>query len=60
MSKHQQASQQAGDSLSRSLEKTTSQGELHERDLERVTGGRVMHGDLQVQKYLDKPSVILF
>jgi len=42
--------------------------ELSECDLEKATGGsqssgsgsgKVQHGDLQVQKYLDKASIIL-
>jgi type VI protein secretion system component Hcp len=34
--------------------------ELSEAELGTVSGGKVMHGDLQVQKYLDKASIILF
>ena len=33
--------------------------ELSEAELEMVSGGKVMHGDLQCVKYLDKASVIL-
>jgi hypothetical protein len=42
--------------------------ELSECDLEKATGGsppsgsgsgKVLHGDMQVQKYLDKTSIIL-
>jgi bacteriocin-like protein len=33
--------------------------ELSEAELKTISGGRVMHGDLQVQKYLDKASIIL-
>jgi hypothetical protein len=41
MSKHQQAVD-----LSRVLEKTTNQGEIHEKDLERITGGNGVRFDL--------------
>ena len=34
--------------------------ELSEAELNMVFGGKVMHGDLQIQKYLDKASIILF
>jgi bacteriocin-like protein len=34
--------------------------ELSEAELNTVVGGKVMHGDLQVHKYLDKASTILF
>ncbi|SRR5260370_9554204 len=36
--------------------------ELSECDLEKATGGsgKIQHSDLQVQKYLDKASIILF
>ena len=33
---------------------------LSEAELKKVSGGKVMHGDIQVQKYLDKASIILF
>jgi hypothetical protein len=50
------------------LEAQVPLAELSECDLEKATGGsrssgsgagRVLHGDMQVQKYLDKASVIL-
>jgi hypothetical protein len=50
------------------LEANVLVAELTECDLEKATGGspssgsgsgKVRHGDLQVQKYLDKASVIL-
>ena len=34
--------------------------EASECDLEKATGGKVRHSDMQVQKYLDKASIILF
>ena len=34
--------------------------ELSEAELNTVSGGRVMHGELQIHKYLDKASTILF
>jgi len=34
--------------------------ELSEAELNTVSGGRVMHGDVQIHKYLDKASTILF
>ena len=35
--------------------------ELSDAELKKISGGgKAMHGDLQVQKYLDKASIILF
>jgi len=51
------------------LEAHVPMAELSECDLEKATGGsqssgsgsgKVQHSDLQVQKYLDKASIILF
>ena len=36
------------------------ENELSEDQLNAAVGGKVMHADLQIQKYLDKPSIILF
>jgi bacteriocin-like protein len=43
-----------------SVEASELKDELSEAELKTVSGGKVMHGDLQVQKYLDKASIILF
>jgi hypothetical protein len=33
-----------------------SKDELPEGDLNKVTGGKIVHGDMQIQKYVDKAT----
>jgi hypothetical protein len=43
------------------FEAHVSMTELTDGDLEKASGsGKIQHGDLQCQKYLDKASIILF
>jgi hypothetical protein len=47
--------QQANANRSGAQEKTTNQGELHDKDLEQITGGKggVTFSDIKVVKYVD-------